>query len=46
MHSRRSGLAQDDAQPLEEVVPVAGVAKDLAPLDASHDDMVQRSRCV
>ena len=26
--------------------PVIVFAENLAPLDASHDDMVQRSRCV
>ena len=36
----------NSAQPLKEIVPVAVVAKDFAPLDASHDDMVQCSRCV
>ncbi len=39
-------LSQNGAQPLEEIVPVAVVAKNPAPLDASRDDMVQCSRCV
>jgi hypothetical protein len=39
-------LDQVGAEPLGEVVLVAVIAKDIASLDAPHDDMVKCSRCV
>ena len=41
--SRHSqGLGKDPSQPLNEVLPVGIVPKDLPPLDASDQHMVQR----
>ena len=36
------GLGKDPSQPIKEVLPVGIVLKDLPPLDASDQHMVQR----
>jgi hypothetical protein len=39
-------LAKDTAQALQEIIPVSVVTEDLAPLDASNDDVMQGTGCV